>query len=96
MQFVMALIMLGVGVLIGYSTSELKHHHHHDGAPAHKSREVKSTYIVVKNRAAGSPSVYWGSFASVEEAERWATKHRLIAGVIEVRHPDTPEHEWWN
>lgn len=53
-------------------------------------------YFAVKNRAAGSPSVYWGPFSTADEATRWAHTHRVQVGIVEALHPDTPESKWWN
>lgn len=65
--------------------------------PQHGTSATHSPcYFAVKNRASGSPSVYWGPFASEAEVTKWAVKHRVQVGVIEALHPETPESKWWD
>lgn len=83
-------IVLSV-VAISALIDRLTHRKRQNGAP----KTVEPCYFAVKHRSAGSPSVYWGPFGSLDEAKRWANSHRVQAGIIEALHPDTPEKEWW-
>ena len=41
-----------------------------------------------------SQPTWFGTFPTLESAQEWATKHRVIARFVEVTPPDTPESEW--
>jgi hypothetical protein len=56
-----------------------------------KSRYT-GTCVAVKNRAAGSPSVYWGPFASIEDVQAWSTSHGVSVGVILLEDPKDGPH----
>ena len=53
-------------------------------------------YIAVKHRAAGSPSVHFGPFATLAELFEWATKNGLTVAVVELTDPDSSPDEWWS
>lgn len=84
---VAVLSLIAIGIAVDRSRRE---------SPAHGTAARQGTvYFAVKNRAAGSPSVYWGPFESPEAVTKWANQHRIQVGIIEALDPQTPESKWW-
>lgn len=47
-------------------------------------------FIAVRHRTAGSPSVYFGPFESVDAVRRWAEDNNLGVLILELNEATTP------
>ena len=55
----------------------------------------KSCWVAYKIRACGSPTVYWGPFATFIELTEWADKHSLVVSAVELKDPNSDTETWW-
>ena len=54
-------------------------------------------WFVGRNRMAGSSTVYWGPFASLQAIEEWIERRQIHFTVFVVRmnDPESSEEDWW-
>lgn len=56
----------------------------------------KTVYVAVKHRAAGSSSIFFGPFNSIDDLQAWCIINQITVGVIELVNPESDESTWWN
>jgi hypothetical protein len=61
-----------------------------------QQQDSAGTFIAVRHRAAGSSSVYFGPFATMDDLRDWANEHRMSVGVIVLVDPSSDPDGWWD
>lgn len=61
------------------------------------SSDKGGMWFVGRNRAAGSSTVYWGPFASLQAIEEWIERKQIRFGVFitQMNDPESSEEDWW-
>lgn len=61
------------------------------------SNDVGGMWFVGRNRAAGSSTIYWGPFASLQAIEEWIERRqiRFTVFTVQMNDPDSSEEDWW-
>jgi len=59
--------------------------------------ERSGKWFVYRSRAAGSSSVYWGPFDSVDDCFAWVKSRGLTfsVGFVQMHDPGSDESTWW-
>ena len=57
---------------------------------------VEGPLVAVRNRAAGSPAVYFGPFANWEAFATWAQGVTFGVEVVRLVDPNSSPDTWWN
>lgn len=73
--------------------------HDHDGTVDGRwpfSPPAGGPFIAVRNRAAGSPSVYFGPFATWSELVAWLDSVGFVCEVWNLTDPYSPRDGWWD
>ncbi len=71
-------------------------HHGEDSYRDHRREKVMARYITVRNRAAGSSSVHFGPFLSIEAAQAFIKQAGVGMSIIELVGPTTDPETWWD
>ena len=66
-----------------------------DEQPPALENDEQPLYVATVHRAFGAPSVYFGTFVSLDALKSWCDTHGLAVSILELTDPNSDPDTWW-